>query len=169
MSNDFTIDFSAKPKTGRLAVFSMTISAGIMIDWQHYMPTIDPHRAVWQSAKLQLLLDDDCFFNDRVTVEPITIETTFDDFQDHEITISSTGIEFIPCADDKEHRLGFLIHDIRIEDVSIKKFMDHSVKWHNYNGETYNFPSFIADNGCATIAIKHPLFAWLLDHDSLLR
>lgn len=169
MSDDFQIDFSVKPTTWRPAVFSITISAGMMIDWQNQMPIDDSLRDRWQSAKLQLLLDDNCFYDGQAGPDPITIKTMFDDFQDHDLVIKSSGLKFIPCTDEREHRLGFVIHDISVESVSILDLLSQSVNWNRDDGIVQSFSNFIADNGFATVSIKHPVFQWLLDHDHLLR
>lgn len=169
MSDDFQIDRSVKPKTWRSAVFSMTISAGTMINYQHWLPAADKSCDAWKDAKLQLLMDSDIFYHDHVGANSTTIEKNFDDFNDHTIIIRAYGLKHVACTEKQDCRLGFLLHDIMVENVSIQTLLNHTVQWCCTDGRIYGFPTLIADDGFAVVEIKRPVYRWLLDNDLLLQ
>lgn len=165
MHDQFGIDFPTARASVRPAVFSITASAGIMTDWQHWTPRTDNDNWVVDKMTLQILVNDESRFDCNLGGQPQTIVTHLDGYINNKITIRASGIDFLPCTDDQEIRAGFLLTDISVEGLSIKKYIQDSVKWCCDDGLVQEFPGMLADNGVATFEITSPLYQWLLSHD----
>lgn len=165
MHDQFGIDFPTSRASIRPAVFSITASTGIMTDWKQWTPCTANADSVVDKMRLQISVNGVSRFNSNLGDQPQTIITHLDGYINNKITIRASGIDFLPCTDDQEIRAGFLLTDISVEGLSIKKYLQQSIKWCCDDGLVQEFPGMLADNGVATFEITSPLYQWLLSHD----